>query len=258
MELQCGRTPAFDQTIAGVMSGELHKTAQPLTILQGLLELMLARVSTGDECGKSRERVSKGTPGLIGCDECRCFLSRVSQELPRLASCFDNVRKLAGIRRPAGDIATFPVSSLVTDVLQNLRGHLDIAGITAVFDMPPSEDPMSAVVNASPTRVFTAVRSVLAAFIDCLQAGDRIKIAVETDGSNVAIRVRSSRHFLLAAKRDLLLSTLSSQVEFAKLLFASMGGELRLNKTPDTLVMVLPAAASQSAADNSHKELTHV
>ena len=30
---------AFDQTIAGAMSRELHKTAQPLTILQGLIEI---------------------------------------------------------------------------------------------------------------------------------------------------------------------------------------------------------------------------
>ena len=58
LELQRGSAATFHQTIAGVVSRELHKTAQPLTIVQGLLELMLARVSPVDEHRSSLERCS--------------------------------------------------------------------------------------------------------------------------------------------------------------------------------------------------------
>ena len=147
---------------------------------------MRARVSAGDECSKFVERVGEEAPRLAGCDECKCFLKRAGEELPRLASCFNDVRKLAGLQRPARDITSFLLSALVRDVLQTLGADLDIAGIAVNLEVRPNEDPIGVV--ASHSRVSSAVRLVLMALADCLDAGDRIKVSTEMDGPNVVIR----------------------------------------------------------------------
>jgi hypothetical protein len=234
LEPKRDRAMALDQTIAEAMSRELHKTAQPLTILQGLVELMLSRVSASDECRK--------------------LLERAGEEVPRLACCFDDVRKLAGLQRPAWDIASFPLSTLITDVLETLSDDLDFAGIT--FDVQPNEDAMNVWVNASHSRVFTAIRLVLMTLVDCFHTGDRIKISIETNGSEGAIRFRPFTRIPLEtiAEQDPSLSTLPSQLEFAHLLFASAGGELRINETPDIVVMSLPAIAPQSTAQHRQED----
>jgi hypothetical protein len=285
MSLQGECDAIFDRSIAGAMSRELHKTAQPLTILQGLLEFMQTRVSSGDECRQFLERVGEEAPRLAGCEECRCFLKRAGEELPRLMNGFNDVRKLAGLQRPARDITTFALAPLVAGVLQNLKGDLDIAGVTVIFDeLPndgwlsdarpsdvrpnnaqpnskrPDEGPLSVQVNASHSRVFTAVRLVLMALADCFDAGDQIAVSIETDGSNAAITFRPFLHSQpgAIAKYDLLLSTLAAQLEFARLLFTSAGGELRLNRTADIVTMSLPAVASQPAAHHNLGEAAHV
>ena len=255
-ELSRDRAAAFDQTIAGAMSRELHKTAQPLTILQGLLEFMAARVSTGDDCKTFLERAGKEAPRLAACDECRCFLKRAGEELPRLASCFEDVRKLAGLQRPARDVAEFPLLPLVTDVLQTLRGDLDIS---VVFDAPRNGESMKVTVNASHSRVFTAVRLVLTTLVDGLSAGDRIDISLEMAYSSAVLRFRPSRQSPLAgAEHDSLLSTLTSQLEFAELQLASVGGELRVDNTPDMVVVSLPAVVPLSDGHDRAGEKMHV
>lgn len=259
MESQRDRDTAFDKTIAGAMSRELHKTAQPLTILQGLLEFMTARVSAGDECSKFIERAGNDAPQLVGCDECRCFLKRAGEELPRLATYFNDVRKLAGLQRPARDITHFPLSVLVKDVEQNLRSDLYIAGITVVVDVEPNAGGRSVMVNASHSRVFTAVRLVLTTLADCVYAGDRITISVGSDGSNAMINFLSSRHSSVAiAERDLWRRTVTAQLEYAQLLFASAGGELRLDEAPEIVVMSLPTVASAPANQDERGKAMHV
>ena len=56
------------------MSRELHKTAQPLTVLHGVLELALSKADTVEDYRKCCEQAIA--------------------ELRRVADCFDEVRKL--------------------------------------------------------------------------------------------------------------------------------------------------------------------
>lgn len=248
---------AFDQTIAGAISRELHKTAQPLTNLQGLIEIMVARVS-GEECRKFLGTASEDT--LAGCEECRSFLKRAGEELPRLVDCFNDIRKLAGLQRPPRDITKFMLSALVTDVLETLQNDLDIGGIS-VIHADPNANGNDALVSASHGRVFSAVHLVLMALADCLDAGDQIKIAIETEGANAIIRLRPTKRTQSGtpAERECWLSTLASQVEFARLMFTSVGGDLHLNQAPDIIVMSLPAAAPlQMATHDGEGKATHV
>ena len=69
-------TPAtkFDQQKAAELSRDLHQAAQPLTVLQGCLELALTQPHTAEEYKYSIERAL---------DESR-----------RVAACFDRIREL--------------------------------------------------------------------------------------------------------------------------------------------------------------------
>jgi len=64
----------LDQQQAAELSRDLHQAAQPLTVLQGCLELALARPHTAEEYKYSIERAL---------DESR-----------RLSACFDRIRDL--------------------------------------------------------------------------------------------------------------------------------------------------------------------
>jgi signal transduction histidine kinase len=266
LESHDDRAAAFEQTIAGAMSRELHKTAQPLTILQGLIELMIARTSSGDSCGKFHKHGGEEALRMAGCDECRLFLERAGEEVPRLASSFESVRNLAALQRPAQDVAVFPLAPLVTDVVQDLGRDFELAGITVTvdrFDDRPGDSQDASrnglLVNASSSRVSTAVRLVLSMLVDCLRAGDQVWISIETDGGNAAIKFQLSRPSQVPiSQHDLLPIALTSQLEFASLLFASVGGALSIGESPDLVVLSMPTVASPSAAQDMHRRETHV
>jgi len=76
------RVDAIDQGIAVAISRELHKTAQPLTALQGLLELSLQREQTVQQYRGSVEKAI--------------------QQLQRVTDCFGQIRRLA-LEQPPGE-----------------------------------------------------------------------------------------------------------------------------------------------------------
>lgn len=67
-------TEALTGEVARAVSKELHRTAQPLTVLQGLLELSLLNAGTIEEYRSSMERAIN--------------------ELQRVVASFDHVREL--------------------------------------------------------------------------------------------------------------------------------------------------------------------
>jgi len=68
------RMQAINRETASAVSQELHQTAQPLTVLQGLLELSLLKSGT--------------------IEEYRSSLERAINELQRVVAGFDHVREL--------------------------------------------------------------------------------------------------------------------------------------------------------------------
>ncbi len=250
-----------DTTIAAAMSRELHKTAQPLALLNALVGFMQDRVAAG-ECQNPHDRSGKPATALNVCEDCKFFVHQVGGQIPRLSNSFNEVRRLAGLQRPARDIANFSISGLVTEVMQTLGKDLDMAGIGVAFDEQPNQDAMDIVVRASHSRVYEGVRVILMALADCADDGDRIKISVEGDSSHVILKFRSSRLAQLegTAQHDPRLSTLTPQLEFAQLLVESVGGKLCSNSTPDHVVMSLPKTAAEpyTAAHGSLARSMHV
>jgi hypothetical protein len=228
----------FDQTIVGAISRELHKTAQPLTILQGLLELM--QVTAPNEADR------------------KSALARAVDEVHRLTSCFEDVRKLVSLQRPARDIATFPVSMLVSDVVQNLKSDLAAAGVTVVLNVQANDQVGSTVVNISQSRLFHATRLVLQTLSSSLRAKDRIAISIASDGQRVTIHFDASRgprhEGCLTADRVLD----NSQLEFSQVMLTSLGGELRWKEVVDSIVISLPVRVSQAPVPDQQWEVMHV
>src|SRR5271154_2876952 len=74
------RTVALDAVASSVISHELHQTAQPLTVLQGLLELALLAPATAEEY--------------------RCVIERAVEESRRVSSSFDQMRRLVADSSP--------------------------------------------------------------------------------------------------------------------------------------------------------------
>ena len=87
LEIQKDSSGDFHPALARATSRGLHDTAQPLTVLQGLLEFTLMQAQTVQEY---RESVTSALA-----------------ELSRLTACFENVRQLVRLQHPAADICQF-------------------------------------------------------------------------------------------------------------------------------------------------------
>jgi len=85
-----------DQEIPDTLSRALHQTTQPLTALQGILELALLTATTVDEY--------------------KDVIEQSLEELRRVTDCFGHLRTLIRPHQPAKDITTLAVSSMVGEV----------------------------------------------------------------------------------------------------------------------------------------------
>jgi len=78
----------LDQEIAGAVSRGLHQATQPLTVLQGMLELALLNASSVEEYKRTIERSL--------------------DELQRVVDCFERLRTVIGMHQPASTIGEQP------------------------------------------------------------------------------------------------------------------------------------------------------
>jgi hypothetical protein len=92
----------FENQLAKAASRGLHDTAQPLTVLQGVLELALERARTAEEYREA--------------------LSSALLEATRVTACFDHVRELVRLQQPAPDVCEFLPSEVVQEVVDTLGG----------------------------------------------------------------------------------------------------------------------------------------
>lgn len=75
---------SVEQEIVDTIARGLHKTAQPLTVLQGMLELALLNAGTVDEYKQTIEQAL--------------------EELQRVVDCFEHLRTLTQLHQPASQI----------------------------------------------------------------------------------------------------------------------------------------------------------
>ena len=148
----------LETQIAKAASRGLHDTAQPLTVLQGLLELTLMQAQT---VADYRESV---TTALA--------------ETARVTACFENVRQLVRLQQPAPDVCDFSISQVVQDVVGELQGPNAV--------LSPSKFPRN-LVHASQGRVHQALSLLISAII--LNGGDDVQISIESQSLTLAVRL---------------------------------------------------------------------
>lgn len=142
--------------IAKATSRGIHDTAQPLTVLQGLLELTLEQAKTVDDYRES--------------------LTLALSEIARVTACFENVRQLVRLQQPAPDVCNFSILQTVRDVLNEMP--------TANVSFTSGPEDM---VHASQSRVRQGL-SVLIAAIASNSAGN-VKVCIEPQAQMIAIRI---------------------------------------------------------------------
>jgi light-regulated signal transduction histidine kinase (bacteriophytochrome) len=218
LEIQQDTSGDFHPALAKATSRGLHDTAQPLTVLQGLLEFTLMQAQTVQEYRES--------------------LTTALAEMSRLTACFENVRQLVRLQQPAADICDFSLLEAVQTVADQFRS----AGKEVELSI---ESNGPGLVHASQSRIGQALALLISAL--ALGVGGRLRISIESDPQEVAVRIAT-------AQID---DSPAVNLEMASLVATSAGGELRSTKTPVSLLLVLPKAAKDQSTDKKGT-LNHV
>src|SRR5690349_21045513 len=126
-----------NSAITSAMSRELHHVAQPLTVLQGTLEIALI---------KNRSQA-----------EYQSILHKVMEHSQKLADCFARVQRLLHFQQPATDIAEFSAAAMVRSVLETVESHFIARCVDFEFHPTAEDNAYCDMVRASEKRVMAAL-----------------------------------------------------------------------------------------------------
>jgi hypothetical protein len=233
-----------DQEISGTISRGLHQTTQPLTVLQGTLELALLNASTVDEF--------------------RHAIERSLEELQRVTDSFEHLRTLTQLHQPASDVATFTPSSVAKAVLTSLQGHSAAAGVELVLQTKPGDRKPSGEdrVKMSRSRVSTALKMALLDLLAVLSRGSKVVLLIEAEARDVLIRAEVATGPQHGTKvSDAPPSLMTPRQELARAMMASAGGELIFSPSPCGLLIRLPKVFSTTErveVEQPKGEVAHV
>jgi hypothetical protein len=199
--------PALDLATESVISRELHQTAQPLTVLQGLLELALLTSCTTEEY--------------------REVIQRAMQQSRRISGCFDLVRKLFHVQQPAIDISSFSVSDMASGVMARVADGYAIAGVACEFQpLPHCHELGVDVVTASEGRVSSALELLLSNLPRWTKPGGNVKIAIKLDASSVMVAIHARRKDAEEGSGAPELEWMTAPLHLARTMITSTGGSV--------------------------------
>jgi hypothetical protein len=209
------------------MSRGLHQATQPLSVLQGTLELALLSARTVDDFKQAIERSL--------------------QELQRVTTSFEHLRILAQLQKPASDITTFAASSMVEDVLASLRAHFASAKAEFVFQrnldgrLDDRNNSGQDRVKMSHSRVSSALKMALSDLLQPLTRGSRLLVSIESEANSVLIQVDAVNHGYHGSQlTETQYGRMTPRREIAQEMTAIAGGELKFNPHSLGLQMRLP------------------
>ena len=249
---------SVDQDISGTISMGLHQATQPLTILQGTLELALLNASTVDEYKEAIERSL--------------------EELQRVTECFDHLRMVTQSHHSASDVTTFAVSPMVQAVLTGLKARFAAAGVELILESKMGESKSSDskigqsksshssdsdedYVRLSPNRFSEALKTALSELLPLLESGSRVVVLLEAGALEVLIRINVGGKVQQAAKvADAIPSPITASQKLAQAMAASAGGELTFLPSSQGILIRLPKASASSAGAifSRNGEVAHV
>lgn len=230
-------TPLFDPVAANALSRELHHSAQPLTVLQGVLELGLLTSTTTEDY--------------------RDVIQRAMEQSRRVSSSFDLVRKLLHAHQPAA-LSTFSVSELVGVVVAGVRENYEAAGVACEFHPLHGYDPEADLVTAPESVVSTALDLILSGLPRWAKRGGYVKVSVEVQGLDVAITIHS-RHDAREADGSSAAEFMAAALDLATRLINGAGGGLVVSQPEFSVLISLPRTKQSLAIYNSQRiECAHV
>jgi signal transduction histidine kinase len=211
LEPQIGESVDLHPALASAASRGLHDTAQPLTVLQGLLELTLMQAQTVEDYRES--------------------VTTALAEMARVIACFENVRQLVRLQQPAPDVYSFSISEAVQAVVEELQ----TIGTKVAFSPAPAatED----LVHASRSRV----RHALSLLISAVAVGSPGGVRILIDAPPLPLAVRLSANESSEA--------LPAGMEMAHLVAASAGGKIQFSQTSYSVLLILPKAVVDQSTD---------
>jgi hypothetical protein len=210
---------ALDQENIAELSRGLHQAAQPLTALQGWLELALAGSHTEDEYKAS--------------------IRQAMEESRRVLACFDRVRELARRPHAASSNPGFAASAVVRAVLERFGSDFDAAGVQIVFHSLPERAEMDDRVQGSESRVSTALSLILSSSFPFLESGDQLEVSIHWQPETVEICVQARKHNSSGgASREELIWRIAP-LELAQALVVSTGGTITLDPSAFSVLISL-------------------
>jgi len=210
---------ALDQENIAELSRGLHQAAQPLTALQGWLELALAGSHTEDEYKAS--------------------IRQAMEESQRVLACFNRVREMARRPHPASAGSGFRASAVVRAVLERFGSDFGTAGVELGFHPLPDGAELDDLVRGSESRVSSALSLILSSSFPFLEGGDQLEVTIHTHPETVDICVLARKHNSPGETSREELIWRIAPLELAQALVVSTGGTVTLDPSAFSVVISL-------------------
>lgn len=214
-------TVVSDATTSDAIARELHRTAQPLTVLQGLLELAL---------------LTPRTP-----EEYRDVIEGAMEQSRRISGCFDLVRRLFHFQQPPLDLSTFSVSDMAKAVVESIRDSYAGCRVSCEFRPLADRDDAADVVTASEGRVSAALALILSALPRWTRLGGAVEVAIECNFQDVLIRIQARQLSLEGDGSSMSeLGPMTAPLHLARTMVTSTGGRITQGEPGFSLLISLP------------------
>jgi len=231
------RTHGVDHGIADAISRELHQTAQPLTTVQGLLELSLQRAQTVQQY---RDAVTKSI-----------------EQLQRLVDCFGRLHHVVELHRTVNR-SSFKVRSLIDAVSRDLQSKLDASSVRLVLHSAgdAAEDLWEEEVAGLLSGFASAISLIVSGFLTFLRSGDCVEISLDKDQSHLLICVQSSwTPDLSNTVTNATTDSMADYLRRAQDLIAANKGKLKVCYPPSTIFITLPTVPTVLLAGLEEKRI---
>jgi len=197
----------------------LHDMAQPLTVLQGSLELALMQVQSADEY--------------------RQWLEFALEQAGRLASNLEYVQQVVRLQHPPGDVEVFPISAPIKASLQELHGIFAERQL-AVTVLQRSEREE---VAASSSRVHEILRLLFSGLCSLLPQCGQIVLELRHAAAGVSLQFRVADDSGQPIELEIN-NLVPSSLKLAQAAVASAAGEMTLGLKPLRIDVCLPSPKS--------------
>ena len=212
------------QNFLPILSASIHQMAQPLSTIQGLLELALLRPTTAEQY--------------------RALTEDVLGHLRRAVEWMQFTASLARFQQPAADVHEVRLSAALESVVADLQLTLDTSQVQLVFSRPEHEPS----IRISGTRLEKMLFYVLQAVQGCSQPGDSVQIDIRASVGHVILRIQplSMKNGIDFAQpsQD---SVVGRALAMADTIVSSAGGTFRVSIDPLLIVANFPVKRENRA-----------